>query len=416
VGASSFEELHQLPPRELPFSIAEFAQRLLRIRQRMESDGLDMLYLTAPESMYYVSGYRACWYGAQSSTSWPQYYGIAVHRDHEKLIHIDIPAETLYIDYMSIPSVDRRIIDKRADLSFITKTLGDEGWLEGKIGLEYWSNRPNRAVSERLERAFRNSGCEVTDASHVLRDVRRIKSAKEIEYHERAGEILDIGYRTLAEELRPGMTELEAFGILNLAMHRSGGELPAMPYSLGSGSRAGAAGHYMPSGKSIQKGELIGIDPCGVYNQYHTNVARKFFLGDPPKKVVDRFDNIRSSIKHMERIIKPGMTVDDFASEIRPIYEEAGMWQDRQWVGGYELGISFPPDWVGEWVFTLGNFNEEGKPDGRTLDENFVCNFENCFHVPGSARGSTGVIDTIIFRDNNPLIHSSFDGGLVVID
>jgi Xaa-Pro aminopeptidase len=411
-----FEELHQLPPRELPFSLEEFNERLTRVRQRMEDEQFDMIYLTAPESMYYLSGYRACWYGGQSPTNWPQYYGIAVHRDHATLIHIDIPAESLLIDYISVPWVDKRTIDKRADLSFITRTLSSEGWLKGRIGMEFWSYRPNRAVSERMEHAFVNEGCNVADCSHILREERRIKSPKEIEYHEKAGQILDAGYNALVAELRPGMTEWEAFGILNLAMHRAGGELAAMPYSLGSGCRAGASGHILPSNKVIQQGELFGVDPCGVYNQYHTNVARKFSLGEPPRAVRQRFQVVAEAVRHMKRTIRPGMTVNEFAKEMRPLYEAAGVWEDRQWVGGYEMGISFPPDWVGEWVFTLGNFAEDGQSDDRTLDENFVCNYENCFHVPGTARGSTGTIDTIVFRDQHPVIPSSFDGNLVIIE
>jgi len=64
--------LHQVtPPLELGFSIGEYRDRLDRIRQRMAKDKIDLLYLTAPESLCYVSGYQAEWYQAQSPKAWP---------------------------------------------------------------------------------------------------------------------------------------------------------------------------------------------------------------------------------------------------------------------------------------------------------------------------------------------------------
>ena len=46
------------PDSEFPFPPEEYAGRLTRIRARMASDGIDTLFLMAPESMNYVSGYQ----------------------------------------------------------------------------------------------------------------------------------------------------------------------------------------------------------------------------------------------------------------------------------------------------------------------------------------------------------------------
>ena len=45
------------PEAEVPFPPAEFRRRLDGLRGRMKVAGIDMLYLMAPESMYYLSGY-----------------------------------------------------------------------------------------------------------------------------------------------------------------------------------------------------------------------------------------------------------------------------------------------------------------------------------------------------------------------
>jgi Xaa-Pro aminopeptidase len=73
----AFRNCH--PDVELAFPEEEFQARLHRIRQRMAQDKLDVLFLTAPESTNYVSGYQAEWYQAQSPKQWPAAAGIAVH-------------------------------------------------------------------------------------------------------------------------------------------------------------------------------------------------------------------------------------------------------------------------------------------------------------------------------------------------
>ena len=54
------------PEREVSFSEEEFAGRLTRIRKAMAESGIDCLFLSSPESMYYVSGYVCMWYHTES--------------------------------------------------------------------------------------------------------------------------------------------------------------------------------------------------------------------------------------------------------------------------------------------------------------------------------------------------------------
>ena len=47
---------------EAPFPREEYAARLKRIRQLMADDNVDLLFLTSPESLFYVSGFQCEWY------------------------------------------------------------------------------------------------------------------------------------------------------------------------------------------------------------------------------------------------------------------------------------------------------------------------------------------------------------------
>src|SRR5687767_2980996 len=58
------------PESEVAFSLAEYRERLERIKTRMAQAGIDTLFVSSPENMYYVSGFRANWYSAQGPRFW----------------------------------------------------------------------------------------------------------------------------------------------------------------------------------------------------------------------------------------------------------------------------------------------------------------------------------------------------------
>jgi hypothetical protein len=61
----------------------------------MAKAGIDLLYLMAPESICYLSGYQNEWYQGQSPKAWAASSGIAVHVDHDDFIFFDSPAEAI---------------------------------------------------------------------------------------------------------------------------------------------------------------------------------------------------------------------------------------------------------------------------------------------------------------------------------
>src|SRR5258708_38680791 len=60
------------PQRRAAFSEGEYRHRLDRIRASMQANGIDLLFLSAPESICYVSGYAADWYGHEARATGAQ--------------------------------------------------------------------------------------------------------------------------------------------------------------------------------------------------------------------------------------------------------------------------------------------------------------------------------------------------------
>lgn len=390
-----------------PFSKEEYWDRQDRLRGYMAGRAIDLMYLTSPESMCYLHGYAARWYRGHSPIAWPPLAGTAVHVDHERFIHFDFPMEEELLRRTSIAQ-DIRFLpgEERLDsgIPYIMRELKGEGWLTGTVGMEHWSHVPNRAVSEVFEQAFIEKGCRrVVDATRPIRGLRRVKSAQEIEYIERAAQICDIAHRTIAEILRAGVSELEVYGEAMRAMAYAGGETSAIDGVISSGPYM--AGHALSSRRRIEPGDHILADLCGVFNRYHANIERGFYVGEPSNGLIDRYERAGRAFEVLSHVASAGAQIVEVNRALREYYKSEGIWDvpDKRWVGGYELGISFSPDWVGEFVFSV----EDENPDGA-FEEGMVTNFESTC--------GTNLIDTFVYEAHTARRLSETPAELIIVD
>ena len=400
------------PENESPFEASEYADRLTRLRKRMAQARIDMLYLMAPESMYYLSGYQCEWYQAQSPRQWPAASAIAVHVDHDKYILFDSEREAV-LGRIFTRSTDTRYFPRtalRGSAGFVVDQLKSEGWLNGTVGMEFWSYRPNREVGGELQAAFEGAGASVVDGTNLLREQRWIKSPAEIACLEEAARIANIGMAAARSTIAAGVTELEVYGEMVCAMAAAGGENPGITMPVLSGTKTNAL-HGLSTRRMMSKGELVLVDLSGVYKRYHINMARTFSIGEPMPRVRDLGCRIARSMDIFRSLLRPGLPVAELNAAIRKYFTEEGLWEQRGWVGGYEMGIAFPPDWVGNFVYEpLSDINAD-----RVFEPGTAVNYENQFFMPNHM-GQYFTIDSFLFKDKEArgLSESSFE--IMVID
>ncbi len=400
------------PDAEQPFPPGEYKARLARIRERMARDKIDLLFVGSPDGLNYITGYQCEWYQAQSPKQWPGTSGVAIHVDHDKYIFFDTVREKLITRYCT-HSTDTRIFplaSMRDGTAFIVDELKAEGWAMGRVGLEFWSYRPNRVVGGRIQSRFEEAGCTVVDGSDVLREVRWVKSPAELACIEEAGRIAETGLKAARDTVRPGVSELEVYGAIVHAMAAAGGENPGITMPVLSGKKTWCP-HAMASRKTIKPGELVMVDVSGVYKRYHCNMARTFALGEPAKDVQDIVRRAIGSMDLIRDIIKPNLRVGDLAKALIDYYTAQGIWEERGWIGGYEMGIALPPDWVGNFVFDpLDRQNHD-----RLFEPGTVINYENQFYLPRE-EGHFFQIECLMFKSDRAKLMSSIPYGLTVIE
>ena len=379
--------------KELPFPPEEFEARLTRIRAAMDEAGISMLFLTSPESLFYVSGFQGEWYQAQSGRAFAPTSGIAIHADHDRTIHFETPSEAI-LTAIGTVSADIRIFPlemRRNGIEYICQELDREGWLTGTVGLELYNYRPNPIVAERFSKGFAAAGAKVVDATDIVRQVRHIKSPLEMQSMIEAARIAGIGMAAARDAIQPGVMELEVFGEMIAAMSRAGGEFPGILPPVASGFRSNCL-HPLSSRKKIERGERVFVDVSGVYNRYHVNLARTFWLGEPPPEAVAMHNNSVEAFDIIEPLLRPGMPVLELLNAAKAHYDAHDLFDDAYWSGGYEMGIAFPPDWVGHFIYDLTHSGADDVFHPMT-----VVNHECNFYAP-DCTGMSATIDTIFFH------------------
>jgi hypothetical protein len=91
--------------------------------------------------------------------------------------------------------------------------------------------------------------------------------------------------------------------------------------------------------------------------------------------------------------------------------ESVGLARYGWFVGGYDLGIGIPPDWVGHTWLGGGGF------ESANFDVGMVTNYENVFDIlnvdwPGGA--CVSYIDTMLMTENGLEILSELERSLLV--
>jgi Xaa-Pro dipeptidase len=383
------------------FEPAEYAGRLGRLRRAMSEAGVDVVLLSRPESMCWLHGYTARWYRHGGPPEWPALAASVVRADREEVIHFDFGGEEELLAATSVCRDVRVYPSEDVDgaLGFFARELTAAGWLDGLAGRERRGVPPDQRTGEAIEEAIVAAGCTIVDATALVDRLLHLKSPAEVERIEAAGRVLDIGLRAAVEVITPGVTELEVWGEMMAAMAKAGGQPAALHELVASGPVF--LPHAISRRRTLRRDEIVYLDPCGVVDRYHANAARAVWVGDPPDALAALYHRAAGGFGVFCDQARPGRQVEDVRKAMKAWQEDAGISQIPSWCGGYDLGLAFPPDWVGPWKFDFG----EPEP-GKVFEAGMVTNFECLF--------GTLLVDTIIYAEDGNRVLSDVPRELLV--
>jgi Xaa-Pro aminopeptidase len=388
----------------LAFSIDEYRARERRVVEEMDRRGIDVLYVMNPANINYLTGFESVWYAPEGP------YGVVVCRRQGGITFLDFKWHENHV--LNAAHWDETFFfDDASAVDTVLRTFSDRGWVNGRVGMEWHGAATASPVVRALADGLSKRGAEVVPGDWVVDHARLVKSPAEIECVRRAAAIGDAAFEQLLEFVRPGMTEIEVEARLALAMAELGGERGAIQTMVSAGSDL-RQGHGAPSRRPIERGDVMGIDMCGAFKRYHVDLCRTFAIGEDVPAVREILDYTARSIELVTEGVRRGDPLD-VAQKIADDYVFARFSpEDVWWVGGYAIGIAFPPSWVGHTY--LSNDTSTGAHEQFTWEPGYVSNYENILYT--AEHGGASYIDSLIMTESGLEILSKLPRTLTVIE
>jgi Xaa-Pro aminopeptidase len=153
-------------------------------------------------------------------------------------------------------------------------------------------------------------------AARLMKDLRGIKSAKEVEVLKTAIDITDKTFRRLLGFIRPGVFEYEIEAEIYHEFLRNRSTGPAYGSIIASGDRARTL-HYVSNNQECKDGELILMDFGAEYGGYCADLTRTVPVnGKFSKRQKIVYDGCLQLHQYAVSILKPGISIVDYTEKV----------------------------------------------------------------------------------------------------
>jgi ectoine hydrolase len=343
----------------LNFERAEYDARIAKTRQAMAERRLDLLIVTDPSNMAWLTGYdgwsfyvhqcvlltldgEPVWWGRSMDANGAKR---TVFMSHDRIVG--------YPDHY-VHSTERHPMEHLGDL------LTHLRWDRAQIGVEMDNYYFSAACLASLEQHLPNA--RFVDATALVNWQRAVKSAREIEYMRCAARIVEAMHARILELVEPGLPKNELVAEVYRTAIRGidghGGDYAAIVPLMPSGADASAP-HLTWDERPFRQDESTFFEIAGCYRRYHCPLSRTIYLGRPPQRVRDVEQAVIEGIAAALDAARAGNTCEDVEAAWRRVIALHGLIKEARC--GYSIGLSYPPDW-GERTMSL-------RPGDRTVLE-----------------------------------------------
>jgi methionyl aminopeptidase len=234
-----------------------------------------------------------------------------------------------------------------------------------------------------------------------------LRTRQEIDLMRRAGRVVADVLALMEEELKPGITTAQLDTIAEDYIRKAGARPSFKGYRGFPASICVSIDdevvHGIPGSRVIEEGQVVSVDAGAIWQGYHGDAARTFYVGTPPADVARLIDTTRLALMAGIAAAVPGSHVEDVSGAVEDVAVEGRCDIVRPFVGhgigtkmhedlqvpnyrtgrpGAELGagvcIAIEP------MLALGSADVETLSDGWTVvttDHSVAAHFEHTIAV-----------------------------------
>ena len=176
-------------------------------------------------------------------------------------------------------------------------------------------------------------------ATGVMRKLRMIKDAAEIEALRKAGAAIDRVHARVPGFLVPGRTEAEVSADIAEAIVGEGHSEVGF-IIVGSGPN-GADPHHECSERQLVAGDVVVVDIGGPYEPgYNSDSTRTYSLGEPAGDVAQRYSVLQRAQAAAVAAVRPGVTAEQIDAAARDVLAAEGLAEVFVHRTGHGIGLS----------------------------------------------------------------------------
>ena len=363
---------------ESAFPKAEYDGRVARARALLQAAGIDVMIVTGPENIFYLTG--------QQTPGYYTFQALVLPVDGEPAF---VVRQLEYFNFIANTFISSAQVygDGDQPVNFLVNVIKQRGWSSKRIGIDKRGWFLPIATYE----ALRDQLGDIKDAAGIIEQLRIVKSAAELEKIATAATYVDAGMRAGLAAIRLGGSDNDLVAAMMGQAIAAGSEYVGMEPLVSVGRRSGVPHGTWRRGR-IAANEPVFLEMAACHDRYHAALMRCAWIGNAPQVAIDMERTCQDGLHAAMEAIKPGEPCAAPHLACQAVIDRAGYTENFRKRAGYSIGISFAPDWGEGGILSLyTGVTTELRP-GMT------------FHIPVAVRiygqFTVGVSETVVVTES----------------
>ncbi|MCS6948963.1 MAG: Xaa-Pro peptidase family protein [bacterium] len=296
-----------------------FAQRLARLRARLDDPAVEALLITTRLNVRYLSGFT----GSAGSLLIGRDFAVLL-TDRRYTLRAQREASGFEVVVPDNPDDD------------ILKTQLETRHLR-RVGFE--ANHVTVKTLESWQEKYQELGVEWVATDGVVEELRQVKDGEEIAAIREACGIADAAFRHIQLFMQPETVELDVAMELDFYMRRQGARRAAFDIIVASGENS-AMPHAETSERRFRPGDFVILDYGAEVDGYCSDITRTVVIGKASEEQRRMYHTVLEAQLRAIEAIKPGVKGCDVDSVARQVISDAGYGDHFTHSLGHSLGLS----------------------------------------------------------------------------
>lgn len=313
------------------FKRSEYDARLARVQTKLRESGYDGFLAFLPETVTWLTGFFTRGYGSFQ-------FALIPAEGSTLLVCRDV--EEFYLDATCVYPDRALWTDTDVPVTVGAAAIRDRLGAAPALGIEMAAWPLSAARFSALREAL--PGASWADQSHLVTNMRFVKSHAEIALQRRGGQAAEAGMKAAVESAGVGVSEREMAAEICAAMIRAGSDLPG-PGVMSSGARASHL-HGGYSDRILEAGDIVQIEVTPNVRNYHTRFMRSIRISptrDDDETIVARLIDIQDAAL---REVRPGVPAHIPDAIYRDGVLSAGLRETYTNKTFYSIGLLLQPN------------------------------------------------------------------------